>query len=59
MKDKLNIATLGHKCIPSREGGIEIVVKGFQYGWSNLDIESLALPVKVIMNVDQNLMIVN
>lgn len=27
MKDKLNIAMLGHKRIPSREGGIEIVVK--------------------------------
>lgn len=26
MKDKLNIAMLGHKRIPSREGGIEIVV---------------------------------
>lgn len=27
MKDKLNIAMLGHKRIPSREGGIEIVVE--------------------------------
>lgn len=27
MKDKLNIAMLGHKCISSREGGIEIVVE--------------------------------
>lgn len=27
MKDKLNIAILGHKRIPSREGGIEIVVE--------------------------------
>jgi len=27
MKDKLNIAMLGHKHIPSREGGIEIVVE--------------------------------
>lgn len=27
MKDKLNICRLGHKRIPSREGGIEIVVK--------------------------------
>ena len=27
MKNKLNIAMLGHKRIPSREGGIEIVVE--------------------------------
>lgn len=27
MKDKLNIAMIGHKRIPSREGGIEIVVE--------------------------------
>ena len=27
MKDKLNVAMLGHKRIPSREGGIEIVVE--------------------------------
>lgn len=27
MKDKMNIAMLGHKRIPSREGGIEIVVE--------------------------------
>ena len=27
MKDKLNIAMLGHKRIPSREGGIEVVVE--------------------------------
>lgn len=27
MKDKINIAMLGHKRIPSREGGIEIVVE--------------------------------
>ena len=27
MKDKLNISMLGHKRIPSREGGIEIVVE--------------------------------
>lgn len=27
MKDKLNIAMLGHKRIPSREGGVEIVVE--------------------------------
>ena len=27
MRDKLNIAMLGHKRIPSREGGIEIVVE--------------------------------
>ena len=27
MKDKLNIAMLGHKRIPSREGGIELVVE--------------------------------
>ena len=27
MKEKLNIAMLGHKRIPSREGGIEIVVE--------------------------------
>ena len=27
MNDKLNIAMLGHKRIPSREGGIEIVVE--------------------------------
>ena len=27
VKDKLNIAMLGHKRIPSREGGIEIVVE--------------------------------
>ena len=27
MKDKLKIAMLGHKRIPSREGGIEIVVE--------------------------------
>lgn len=27
MKDKLNIAMLGHKHIPSREGGIEVVVE--------------------------------
>lgn len=29
MKEKLNIAMLGHKRIPSREGGIEIVVEEF------------------------------
>ena len=27
MKDKLNIAMLGHKRVPSREGGVEIVVE--------------------------------
>ena len=27
MKNKLNIAMLGHKRIPSREGGVEIVVE--------------------------------
>lgn len=27
MDDKLNIAMLGHKRIPSREGGIEVVVE--------------------------------
>lgn len=27
MKKKLNIAMLGHKRIPSREGGVEIVVE--------------------------------
>lgn len=25
--DRLNIAILGHKCFPSREGGIEVVVE--------------------------------
>ena len=29
MKDKLNIAMLGHKRIPSRESGVEIVVEEF------------------------------
>ena len=27
MKEKLNIAMFGHKRIPSREGGVEIVVE--------------------------------
>ena len=46
MKDKLNIAMLGHKRIPSREGGIEIVV------------EKLSTRM-VIMSVVQSLMVVN
>lgn len=35
MKDKLNIAMLGHKHIPSREGGFEIVVEELpdRYFW--------------------------
>lgn len=27
MRERLNIAMLGHKRIPSREGGVEIVVE--------------------------------
>lgn len=38
MKDKkyLNIAMLGHKRIPSREGGVEIVVEELSARMANL-----------------------
>jgi len=32
-KKQLMIAMLGHKRIPSREGGIEIVVGNYPHGW--------------------------
>ena len=34
--DKLNIAMLGHKRIPSREGGVEIVVSELATGMASL-----------------------
>lgn len=37
MKDKMNIAMLGHKRIPSREGGIEIVVEELSTRMVNAD----------------------
>lgn len=37
-KEKLNIAMFGQKRIPSREGGVEIVVENFAQGWLRKDI---------------------
>ena len=36
MKENLNIAMLGHKRIPSREGGVEIVVEELSTRMVNL-----------------------
>ena len=42
MKSNLDIAMFGHKRIPSREGGIEIVVEELCTGWL---IKETGLPV--------------